>query len=329
MNPRRIIAPIAIVIIAAVVLKKTVFAPKAGDLDASGTVEATEAQLGFQVPGRIEAIRVREGDRVQAGDTLAMLDRAELLARRAQAEAAIRAANALLSELQTGSRSEERVQAQAGLRAITDRLADAQRDLDRTRRLFDAGAVSQEQYDKARLQLDVLNNQKTQAEQQLQLVQTGPRPERIEAQRAAVTQARAALAQLDASLANSVIRAPFTGVVTVKDREAGETVPAGAPVVTLMNLDERWVRIYVPETQVGAIHLGQQAQITSDTYRDRRYGGEIAFIASQAEFTPRNVQTREERVKLVYAVKVRITQDSTYDLKPGIPADVALSPATP
>ncbi len=298
---------------------------KAESLAASGTVEATEAQLGFQAPGRIESIRVREGDRVRAGDTLAILDRAELTARHAQGEAAIQAARALLAEMQNGSRSEDRVQAQAGLRAITDRLADAQRDLDRTQRLFQAGAVSQEQYDKARLQLDVLNNQKTQAEQQLQLVQAGPRPERIDAQRAAVTQAQAALAQLDAALANSVIRAPFAGVVTVKDREAGETVPAGAPVVTIMNLDDRWVRIYIPETQVGAVHVGQKARITSDTYKDRQYGGEIAFIASQAEFTPRNVQTREERVKLVYAVKVRITQDSTYDLKPGIPADVALA----
>jgi HlyD family secretion protein len=92
-----------------------------------------------------------------------------------------------------------------------------------------------------------------------------------------------------------------------------------------MNLDDRWVRIYVPETRVGAVHLGDSAVITADTYPDRRYGGAVSFIASQAEFTPRNVQTREERVKLVYAVKVRITADATYDLKPGLPADVRLA----
>jgi HlyD family secretion protein len=326
MNPRRIVIPIVLLAGIAYALKVTVFKPKPGDLAASGTVEATEAQLGFQAPGRIESIRVREGDKVNAGDTLAILDRAELLARRAQGDAALQAARALLAEMTAGSRSEDRVTAQAALRAATDRLADAQRDLDRTRRLFDAGAVSQEQFDKARLQLDVLQNQKTQAEQQLQLVQTGPRPERIDAQRAAVAQAQAQIAQLDAGLANSVIRAPFAGIVTVKDREAGETVGAGAPVVTIMNLDDRWVRIYIPETQVGAVHVGQRAKITADTYRQRQYGGEIAHIASQAEFTPRNVQTREERVKLVYAVTVRITQDSTYDLKPGIPADVELAP---
>jgi HlyD family secretion protein len=317
MNRRTILAPIAVLAITA--------CPRNGDnLAASGTVEATEAQLGFQTPGRIEIIRVHEGDRVRAGDTLAMLDRGELLARRSQAEAQAQAARALLSELEAGSRSEDRISAQQALRAINDRFADAQREFDRTRRLHDAGALSQEQFERARLGLDLLQSQKTQAEQQLQLVETGPRRERIDAQRAAVASAAAAVQQVDAVLANAVIRAPFDGVVTVKDREIGETVPAGSPVLTIMNPDDRWVRIYVAEDKVGAVHVGQTAEITADTYRQRRYGGQVSFVASQAEFTPRNVQTREERVKLVYAVKVRITQDSTYDLKPGVPADVRL-----
>ncbi|MFI5213381.1 MAG: HlyD family secretion protein [Gemmatimonadales bacterium] len=304
----------------------TTAACRRGDspLAASGTVEATEAELGFQSPGRIETIRVHEGDRVHAGDTLALLERSELFARRAQAVAQIGAARAALDELVAGSRSEERVQAQQAFQAATDRLADAQRDLDRTRRLFEAGALSQEAYDKARLQLDVLRAQKSEAEQQLQLVQIGPRPERIEAQRALVAQAEAALAQLDAMLANAVIRAPFDGVVTVKGREMGETVPAGAPVVTIVDLSDRWVRIYIPEDQIGAVRLGQNAEITADTYPGKRYAGQVSFVASEAEFTPRNVQTREERVKLVYAVKVQIAQDPTIDLKPGVPADVKL-----
>ncbi|MFI5208326.1 MAG: HlyD family secretion protein [Gemmatimonadales bacterium] len=304
----------------------TTAACRRGDspLAASGTVEATEAELGFQSPGRIETIRVHEGDRVHAGDTLALLERSELFARRAQAVAQIGAARASLDELVAGSRSEERVQAQQAFQAATDRLADAQRDLDRTRRLFEAGALSQEAYDKARLQLDVLRAQKSEAEQQLQLVQIGPRPERIEAQRALVAQAEAALAQLDAMLANAVIRAPFDGVVTVKGREMGETVPAGAPVVTIVDLSDRWVRIYIPEDQIGAVRLGQNAEITADTYPGKRYAGQVSFVASEAEFTPRNVQTREERVKLVYAVKVQIAQDPTIDLKPGVPADVKL-----
>jgi HlyD family secretion protein len=325
MDRRKVIIPLAaIVALSAIAWYAWGRGTGDGELDASGTVEATEAQLGFQAPGRIERLLVREGDRATAGDTLAVLDRAELLARRAQAQAGLAAAQALLDELEAGSRSEERVQAEQALRAAADRLADATRELERVRRLFETGSVSRETLDRAQLQVDVLTTQREQADQQLRLVRTGPRPERIAAQRAAVAAARAQVAQIDAALTNAVIRAPFDGVITVKHREIGETVGAGAPVLTLMNLDDRWVRIYVPETRVGAVHLGDSAAITADTYPDRTYRGAVSFIASQAEFTPRNVQTREERVKLVYAVKVRITVDSTYDLKPGLPADVRL-----
>ena len=322
MNRRVLLIPVlAVVAVAAWLLTR---GRSADELEASGTVEATEAQLGFQSPGRIEAIRVREGDRITLGDTLALLEHAELSARLDQARAQHNAARALLAELQSGSRQEERVQAREALQAATSRFTDAERELGRARRLLDAGALSQEQFDRARLSLDVLRTQKEQAEQQLRMVETGPRPERITGQQAAVAQAEAAVRQAEAAVSNTVIRAPFTGVITVRHRENGETVAPGAPVLTLMNLDDRWVRIYIPETQVGAVHLGTEATITADTYPERIYGGAVSFIASQAEFTPRNVQTREERVKLVYAVKVRITQDSTYDLKPGLPADVRL-----
>ncbi len=295
-----------------------------GPLDASGTVEATDAQLGFQAAGRIDTILVDEGDRVRAGQELARLDQSELHARRQQAAAQLAAAQATLTELERGSRTEEVQQGRDQLAAANQRLADAQRDLDRTKRLFDGGAVSREALDKAQLAFDVAQSQHDQAAQALQLLQIGPRPERIEAQRAAVAAARATVQQIDAMLANAVITAPFDGVVTVKDREVGETVSPGAPVLTVTNLNDRWVRIYIPETRIGAVHLGQGATITADTYRGKVYGGAVSFIASEAEFTPKNVQTRDERVKLVYAVKVRITSDSTYDLKPGIPADVSL-----
>ncbi len=298
-----------------------------GPLDASGTVEATDAQLGFQAAGRIDTILVDEGASVKAGQELARLDQTELKARRGQAAAQLAASQALLTELERGSRTEEVQQGRDQLAAADQRLADAQRDLDRTKRLFDGGAVAREALDKAQLAFDVAQSQHDQAAQQLQLLQVGPRPERIEAQRAAVAAARATVQQIDAMLANAVITAPFDGVVTVKDREVGETVQPGAPVLTVTNLGDRWVRIYIPETQIGAVHIGEAATITADTYKGKIYRGAVSFIASEAEFTPKNVQTRDERVKLVYAVKVRITSDSTYDLKPGIPADVSLGGA--
>jgi HlyD family secretion protein len=295
-----------------------------GALDASGTVEATEAQLGFQVAGRIDTILVHEGDAVKGGQLLARLDQTELTARRQQAAAQLTASRAMLTELEHGSRSQEVQQGRDALAAANQRLADAQRDLDRTRQLFDGGAVSREALDKAQLAFDVAQSLHDQAVQALQLLEVGPRPERIDAQRAAVASAQAAVRQMDAMLANSEIRSPFAGVVSVKDREIGETVSPGAPVLTVANMNDRWVRIYIPETRIGAVHLGEDATISADTYKGRIYRGTVSFIASEAEFTPKNVQTQDERVKLVYAVKVRITGDSTYDLKPGIPADVQL-----
>jgi HlyD family secretion protein len=139
-----------------------------------------------------------------------------------------------------------------------------------------------------------------------------------------VAQADATVAAIDATLARMVVQAPFAGVVTVRHREPGEIVPSGSPVLTVLDPSDRWVRIYVPEPRLGAVALGARATITSDTYPDRSYEGRVQFIASEAEFTPKTVQTTEERVKLVYAVKVAVTADSAFELKPGMPADVRL-----
>jgi HlyD family secretion protein len=296
-----------------------------GDFLASGTVEATEAALGFQVPGRIARIGPHEGDQVKAGDELAVLDRAELEARRTQAQWQLAAARSLLAEIEAGSRTEELMQARGAAGLASDRVADAQRDFDRAQRLLQGGAISQEAFDKAKLALDVAKSQRDQVGEQLKLVEKGPRAERREAQRAVVSQGEAALRVADAGLANAAIKAPFAGVVAVRDREPGETVAAGAPVLTIVDLNDRWIRIYIREDQIGAVRLGQAATITSDTYPAKTYTGAVSFIASQAEFTPRNVQTTEERVKLVYAVKVRITGDAAIDLKPGMPADVKIA----
>jgi HlyD family secretion protein len=325
---RRPLVILAILLIVAVVAAVAIGrrGSNRGALEASGTVEAVEAELGVTVAGRIEAVRVQEGDTVSAGAELARLDRAETAARREQAAAQAAAARAALLELQRGSRPEEIAQARAAAQAAVDRLADAQRDFDRTKALLAGKVVSQQQYDKALTALDVARSQDRQTREGLRLVEAGPRRERIEAARATLAAAEAQVHTLDATLANMVVRAPFAGVVTVRHHVSGEIVQAGVAVVTLLNRDDRWVKIYVPETRVGGVHLGQRAAISTDTFKGRSFAGEISYIASDAEFTPKTVQTREERVKLVYAVKVRITGDPGYVLKPGMPADVVLEP---
>ena len=292
-------------------------------LSASGTVEATEADLGFQTGGRIERVAVSEGDVVQSGAELARLDASELNARLSAADAQIAAASALLSELRRGARPAEAGQAAAVVTAARERMEELQRASSRARTLYEAGAISMAARDEAQTAYDVARAQHDQAVQQATLVRDGPRNERIAAQEAVVQQARAVKQQIAAVLHQSVITAPFSGVISVKHRESGETVAPGLPVVTLLNTGDRWVRIYIPETEMARVRIGQQATITSDTDATE-YSGRVTFIASEAEFTPRNVQTPDERVKLVYAVKVAITSDTRGDLKPGMPADVHL-----
>jgi HlyD family secretion protein len=294
------------------------------ELAASGIVEATEADLGFQTGGRIAAILVNEGDAVQQGSELAQLDVAELAARRAGAEAQLDAARALLAEMRQGARPEELRQAQSLELAARERMQDAARALERTRTLEEGGAASREALDQARTAHEVARAQHAQAVESVRIAQRGARAERVDAQSAAVRQAEAAVGQAQAQLAHAIVVAPFDGVVTVRHRQPGEAVAAGAPVVTIMNPADRWVRIYVREDAIGRVSVGQSAAIRSDSDRARTFTGRVTFIASEAEFTPRNVQTAEERVKLVYAVRVAIQGDERIMLKPGVPADVRL-----
>lgn len=322
-----IVVPVALVGVAVWALGRS--SGESGDIRASGTVEATEADLGFQVAGRVATIDVREGDLVAAGQVLARLDVAELEAVRQAARSEVDAAEARLTELRRGARPAELAQAEAALRSAQQRAEDAARDAERARRLFSGGAVSRQALDKAETALEVAEATRQQADDALALVREGPRRETIDAQAARVAQARANLERTEATLANGTISAPFAGRVTLRHREPGESVSPGVPVLTLLDPEDRWVRIYVREDQVGRVSVGMPASIVSDTYPDRVHRGEVVFIGGEAEFTPRNVQTEEERTKLVYPVKVRIVDDPDFELKPGIPADVTLGSPSP
>jgi len=324
MKPARIV-PIVLLLAAAAAVAWWLLRsdPDAG-LTASGTVEVTEADLGFRTGGRIASVSVEEGDDVAAGDTLAALEYAELAAALSSAEAAVEGARARLSELEAGPRREERAQLQAAVRIAEQRQEEAVRDRQRAENLFEGGAISRQQRDAAVTGSEVAEQALAQARQALQLAVEGTRPEQIAGARAAVQQAEAQEARARAALDDALVIAPFAGRVTVKHRQPGEVVGPGVPVVTLQDPFDRWVRIYVREDRIGAVQIGQTAAITSDTYGDRAYEGVVSVIGTEAEFTPRNVQTQEERTRLVYPVKVRITGDPGFELKPGVPADVEL-----
>jgi HlyD family secretion protein len=242
----------------------------------------------------------------------------------AAARAQVAAAMARLSELRGGARPQEVVAAEAALASAQQRADEAAREAARARTLHEGGAISRQALERAETTSAVATAVLVQAREQLAVVREGPRVESIRAQEALVEQARANVGLVEATLANTVVTAPFAGLVAMRHREPGETVAPGAPALTLLDPDDRWVRIYVREDLIGRVRIGMAAELTSDTYPERVFQGTVVFIGSEAEFTPRNVQTAEERIKLVYAVKVRITGDEGFVLKPGIPADVRL-----
>jgi HlyD family secretion protein len=327
--PRIVIAAVVLSSLGALIVYRTGAAKQDDErIFASGTIEATEAELGFQVSGRLERIDVREGDQVRAGADLASLERAELLADRAVASAQVDAAKATLHELVVGPRQEEIARAHAELTVARERRDAAQRDVERLRGLAQQSLISKQAFDRAESELAVAEGEVRRANEEHRLLVIGTRPERIAAQRAILAQASAASERIDAQLAQTTMLAPFAGIVTVRHREPGEALSPGSAVLTLRNMDDRWVRIYVPGDEVGRLSIGQPASIAADGLADRRYTGSIAYIASVAEFTPRNVQTTKDRVRLVYEVRVRITGDARLDLKPGLPADVTFGAIT-
>lgn len=322
--PRIIVGGVVLSTLGAFAVHRTMSAADqtGGAIIASGTVEATQAELGFQLAGRLETIEVREGDKVATGAQLATLERDELTAQREVAKAQVAAAQAMLAELTAGSRREEIAHARAVLAVAAERRDAARRDVERLEPLAQQSLVSRQAFDHQRTELGVAEGEVVKAKEELQILEAGPRTERIAAQRAALAQASATVQRIDAQLAQAVLEAPFSGTVTVRHREPGEAVSPSTPVLTLRNFDDRWVRIYVPGDDVGNLNLGQSAAITADADPERTYTGAISYIASVAEFTPRNVQSTKDRVKLVYEVRVRITGDTNVDLKPGLPADV-------
>jgi HlyD family secretion protein len=162
-----------------------------------------------------------------------------------------------------------------------------------------------------------------QAAQQLSMVVEGPRKEEIELAAARVEQVKQLLKLAQARLAYAQITAPVDGVVLSKNIEVGEYVSPGTPVVTIGDLNQVWLKAYIAETDLGRVKLGQKVAVTTDTYPNKVYNGTIGFIASEAEFTPKNIQTTEERVKLVYRIKIGI-ENNTHELKPGMPADAEI-----
>lgn len=295
----------------------------AGSLVSSGNVEVTEVDLGFKAPGRVERLLTDEGRNVAAGETVATLDRSELLRQMEAQQAVIDSTSARLLELKQGSRPQEKRGARAMTASASADLEKAQKDFERAEMLFGNGAISGQQRDAAKRAFEVATAQHDHALQNESLVREGPRLETIRGAEAQVRQAKAQLAVYREQLADMELKTPVKGVVLRKNVEGGETVTAGTPIFTVGDLEHPWVKIYVKEDKLGLVKLGQKAEVTVDTYPGKTFEGVVTYISPEAEFTPKNVQTQEERVKLVFGIKVNV-DNPNQELKPGMPADVRI-----
>lgn len=292
-------------------------------LEANGTIEATEVEVSSKLPGRIAQLLVKEGDLVQANQIIARLDTSEIEAEVAQQQAALARAEAQLKELLAGSRVEEIEEAGANLQQAEDNLKLARDDWDRFDNLFKEGAISAQERDRAKNRVEVALSQVKAARERYAMIRTGPRPEVIEAARHERDRAKAALVTAQVRLRDGTILAPLTGVVLTKRAEQGEVINPGFPIVILIDPDDLWLRVYIPESEIGLVKIGHAVAVTVDSFPNRRFEGKVIEISPKAEFTPRTVQTKKERVNLVFGIKISLDNRERL-LKPGMPADAEI-----
>lgn len=294
-----------------------------GALSVSGNVEITEMNVGFKTPGRIAALFAEEGQRVAAGDKLAVLDSSELENIVAQHRAGLSEAKARYDDIISGSRPQDIEQAKANVSFAGAELAKAGKDFERAEMLYKNGAISASQFDAAKKTYETANAANKAALERLSLVKEGPRKDELKASEYRVRQAEAASKAAEERLKDTVIYAPAAGVILRKNMEIGETAGASMPVYTIGDLESPWIKVYVKEDKLGLVRLGQKAEVRIDSYPDKKYEGIVTYISSEAEFTPKNVQTQEERVKLVFGAKISV-KNVNKELKPGMPADVRI-----
>ena len=336
-----------------------------GSLHGSGTVEARNIRVGSKIGGRIDKVLVREGDPVEAGQVLITFDEKELAASLAQsrataekarrgyrpeeiaeARAAAAQAKAEYDQRRNGYRQEDIDAAQADLdRANADEVR-ARLDAQRYDALAEKDLVSKQQRDTADANWKMALAQQANFRHKLDQLHRGYRPEEIAASEARYRQtqatleklengnrvedisaAKAALAYDEARFRERQVLAPAAASIEVLDVRPGDLIAPNTPVATLLERDQIYVRIYIPETQIGRVHLGQKAQIRVDSFSNQVFDGTVEQINQQAEFLPRNVQTVEERVHQVFGVKVRI-DDTSHRVRAGMAADVTLAPGS-
>jgi len=316
---------------------------------ANGRIEGETLVVAAKVPGRIKAVHAAEGDTVEKDSVLAELDDSQIRAKADQARAALAAAReghraaekaldllARETVIQNAKAEASVANARAVLTKAKAQETQAGKDAARYRELAKDGSIGRQKAEQAALAYEAARNDRLSAEAAVRVAEKQREDARLGGLRikaktaetvsigARADQANAAVAEAESVLADLTIKAPGQGVVTTKITNPGEVTAAGSPLFTLVNLDDLYLKVFVPEKDIGRLKLGQKAKIHLDSMPGQPLDGTVKTIATRAEFTPKEVQTPDERVKLVYAVKIYLDKNPGHAATPGIPADAVI-----
>lgn len=319
---KKIIALIAILIIMAVSawVWMTYYQPPKEAVEATGTIEATSVDLQAKLAGTIKTLLVKAGDQVKQGQLVAELSRNDLLAQRERDELSVVKAEAALNDLESGAREQEISEAEANVNIARANLQRAAADLERIKALVEAGAMPEIEYEKVQTAWEIYRNQLQAAESRLNLLLSGSREQVIKAARLEVERNKAILKATEVLLEDLKIYSPLDGIVLAKNYQAGEYVQPGQALATVINPDDLWIKVYIATDDLPQVVLGEEVTFTVSGL-SQSFKGVVEEIATKGEFTPRTIQTKKERTNVVFAVKIRISNEGGI-LKPGMPADV-------
>ncbi|HWF43519.1 MAG TPA: efflux RND transporter periplasmic adaptor subunit [Candidatus Kapabacteria bacterium] len=290
---------------------------------ASGTIEATDVNVPAKVPGQIVSLYIDEGTRIDSGSLIALEDHSNLDIQLREAQAAMDAAREQFALTQKGARVEDVKQAEAATAQAQANRKLAADELERTRNLERGNAATKEQLEDAEDKFRVAQSQLEGAEQNEEKLKHYSRPEEIGQASARMQQLEASRDAVRKNIDDSYITSPVTGIVTHKVLQQGELATSGATVATVTDLRWVYLMIYVTEEELPRIKLGDRVSVKVDGLPNKSFPGTVTYISPVAEFTPKDIQTKDDRVKLVFGVKVEIPNPSG-ELKKGLPADATV-----
>jgi len=292
-------------------------------IEATGNIETINVTVSSKVNGEVISILKDEGDKVKTGDTVLIIDPTIYQIKLREAEASLLAAEAQLELVKVGARKEDIQQAEQTLKQAEVNLQSAENDKMRYENLYQTKSISRKQYEDALTRYEIALAQFNSAKENLRKIKNISRPEELKQVKANYERIKANVDLIKKNLSDCYVTSPIDGIIVKKFVEKGETVNNLSSLFKVSNLYQVEILVYVNEQDLGKVKLGQLVEITVDAFPNKIFEGKVVYISPEAEFTPKNIQTKEERTKLVFAVKVKI-DNTDLQLKAGIPADAKI-----